>query len=163
MRTDLRKRLTDSSDAPKARHGIFPKTLYKAPFHTPSEEWVLPDASTKETEEREFVVDSGSTTRRIVYEIKTSPKYSNPTMHEKGENKRAQELRVDEASVQKIKENHETTQKLTSQLQQMQEQLSLDMSKMWNQIIVEVVSRFQSACNGSKFSFHAEPRQTLAS
>ena len=31
----------------------------KAAFHSPAEEWVLPAASTKEPEEREFVVDSG--------------------------------------------------------------------------------------------------------
>ena len=35
--------------------------------------------------------------------------------HEMGEMKRAQELRVDKFSVQKLKENHETKQKLTSQ------------------------------------------------
>ena len=43
------------------------------------------------------------------------------SMHEMGEMKRAQELRIDEVSVQKLRENHETTQKLTSQLQQIQE------------------------------------------
>ena len=41
-------------------------------------------------------------------------------MHEMGEVKRAQELRVDEVSVQKLRETHETIQQLTSQLQQMQ-------------------------------------------
>ena len=45
-------------------------------------------------------------------------------MHEMGEVKRAQELRVDEVSVQKLREKHETIQKLTSQLQQMQEQMN---------------------------------------
>ena len=39
------------------------------------------------------------------------------SMHEMGDMKRAQELRVDEVSVQKLRENHETIQKLTSQLQ----------------------------------------------
>ena len=39
-------------------------------------------------------------------------------MNEMGEMKRAQELRVDEVSVQKLRENHETVQKLTSQLQE---------------------------------------------
>ena len=29
----------------------------KATFHSPAEEWVLPAASTRELEEREFVVD----------------------------------------------------------------------------------------------------------
>ena len=42
------------------------------------------------------------------------------SMHEIGEMKRAQEQRVDEVSVQKLRENHETIQKLTSQLQEMQ-------------------------------------------
>ena len=37
---------------------------------------------------------------------------------------RAQELRVDEVSVQKLRENHETIQKLTSQLQEMQDQMN---------------------------------------
>ena len=45
-------------------------------------------------------------------------------MHEMGEMKRAQEQRVDEVSVQKSRENHETIQKLTSQLQEMQEQMN---------------------------------------
>ena len=38
-----------------------------------------------------------------------------------GEVKRAQELRVDEFFVQKLRESHETIQRLTSQLQEMQE------------------------------------------
>ena len=46
------------------------------------------------------------------------------SMHEMGEMKRAQELRVDEISVQKVTENHETIQQLTSQLQAMQEQMN---------------------------------------
>ena len=45
-------------------------------------------------------------------------------VHEMGEMKRAQELRVDEVSVQKLQENHETIQQLTSQLQHMQEQMN---------------------------------------
>ena len=36
------------------------------------------------------------------------------SMHEMGEMKRAQELRVDEVSVQKLRESHETIQRLTS-------------------------------------------------
>ena len=40
------------------------------------------------------------------------------SMHEMGEMKRAQELRVDEVSVQKLREIHETVQKLTSELQE---------------------------------------------
>ena len=46
------------------------------------------------------------------------------SMHEMGEMKRAQELRVDEISVQKFRENHETKQKLTSQLQEMRDQMN---------------------------------------
>ena len=46
------------------------------------------------------------------------------SMHKMGEIQRAQELRVDEVSVQKLRENHETIQRLTSQLQQMQEQMN---------------------------------------
>ena len=45
-------------------------------------------------------------------------------VREMGEMKRAQELRVDEFSVQKLRENHETIQRLTSQLPQMQEQMN---------------------------------------
>ena len=45
-------------------------------------------------------------------------------MHEMGEMERAQEPRVDEVSLQIIRENHETMQKLTSQLQDMQDQMS---------------------------------------
>ena len=45
-------------------------------------------------------------------------------MHEMGEIKRAQEQRIDEVSVQKFGENHETIQRLTSQVQQMQEQMN---------------------------------------
>ena len=44
------------------------------------------------------------------------------SMHEVGEMKRGQEQRVDEVSVQKL--SHETIQKLTSQLQEMQDQMN---------------------------------------
>ena len=39
-------------------------------------------------------------------------------------NQRAQELRMDEFSIQKLRESHETIQRLTSQLQSMQEQMN---------------------------------------
>ena len=42
-------------------------------------------------------------------------------VHELGEMKRAQELRVDEFSLQKMRESHETIQRLTAQMQEMQE------------------------------------------
>ena len=46
------------------------------------------------------------------------------SMHEIGEMKRVQELRVDEFSVQTLRESHDTIQTLTSQLQEMQEQMN---------------------------------------
>ena len=46
------KRLNDNSDAPEARHGIVLKTLTSSEKNK-----ALPAASTKELEEREFVVD----------------------------------------------------------------------------------------------------------
>ena len=61
----------------------------------------------------------------LVYEGKS---YSNPKYarngSEMGEIKRAQEKRIDEVSVLKLRENHETIQQLTSQLQQMQNQMN---------------------------------------
>ena len=88
-------------------------------------------------------------------------------MHEMGEMKRAQERKVDEFSVQKLRESHETIQRLTSQLQEMQEQMnSVNDSGEFqdvDRIIVEIVLRFQSTSSDSKFSFHAEPRKTIAS
>ena len=60
-------------------------------------------------------------------------------MHEMGEMKRAQERRVDEVSVQKLRENHEAIKNLTFQLQEMQEQMNSlihENYKKWNQIIV---------------------------
>ena len=44
-------------------------------------------------------------------------------MHEMGK-KESQEQRIGEVSVQKLRENHETIQQLTSQLQQMREQVN---------------------------------------
>ena len=85
------------------------------------------------------------------------------SMHEMGEIKRAQELRVDEFSVQKLRESHDTIQRLTSQIQELQERMNpQDNFKKWNRITAGVL-RFQSTCNDSRFSFHAEPRQTPTS
>ena len=84
-----------------------------------------------------------------------------------GEVKRAQELRVDVLfSVQKLRESHETIQRLTSQMQEMQEQMN-SMNDWRNsrsgiESQRESVLRSQSTSSDSKFSFHAEPRQTLA-
>ena len=52
-------------------------------------------------------------------------------MHEMGEIKRAQELRADEISVQRLREHHEKIQQLTSQLQKMQEQMN-SMNDSWD-------------------------------
>ena len=46
------------------------------------------------------------------------------SVHEMGRMKRAQDLRDDEVSVQRLRENHETPQKLTSQLQEMQDRMN---------------------------------------
>ena len=69
-------------------------------------------------------------------------------IHEMGEMKRAQELRVDEFSAQKLRENQETIHQLTSQR---------GIESLW-----EIVKRSQSTSSDSKFSFFAELRQTLA-
>ena len=59
--------------------------------------------------------------------------------------KRAQELRVDEVSVQKLRENHETMQNFTSQLQEMQDQMnSMNDSRSGIKFVWKIVSRFQS-------------------
>ena len=50
--------------------------------------------------------------------------YQIRNMHEMGDKKRAQEQRIDEVSVEKLTENHETIQQITSQLHQMQEQMN---------------------------------------
>ena len=46
------------------------------------------------------------------------------SMHEMGGMNRAQELRVDEFSPQKLRESHETIQRLTSQVQEFQERMN---------------------------------------
>ena len=81
---------------------------------------------------------------------------------------RAQELRVDEVSVQRVRENHETIQKAhisvagdakTFEFYEWFGRMTRSgIKSQW-----EIVLRSQSACNGSEFSFHAEPPQTLAS
>ena len=68
---------------------------------------------------------TSSSARRVIDEGKKVLRDTQiRSMHEMGQMKRAQELRVDEVSVQKWREKHETTQKLTSQLQEMQEQMN---------------------------------------
>ena len=84
-----------------------------------------------------------------------------------GEMKRAQELRVDEFSVQKLRESHGTIQRLTSQMQEIQEQMnSMNDSGEFQEVVPNHSGRLsyvpQSSCSDSKFSFCAEPRQTVA-
>ena len=62
--------------------------------------------------------------RRIIYEKKVLRNTQIRNMRELVEIKRAQEQRIDEVSVQKLREHHETIQHLTSLLQQMQEQMN---------------------------------------
>ena len=86
------------------------------------------------------------------------------SMHEMGEMKRAQELRVDEVSVQKSRQNH-AIQKLNFSVagnaggDEFYERFGR-ISRSGIKLQRETVLRFQSGCNRSKFSFHAEPRQT---
>ena len=55
--------------------------------------------------------------------------------HEMGELKRAQELQVDEFSVQNLRESQETIQRLTSQMREMQEQMhSLSDSREFQEV-----------------------------
>ena len=71
MRTDLRKRPDDKSDAPAETRGNMPrislssKSRKNPTFYSPSDEWVLPAASTVKPEEREFVVDSGASMQMV--------------------------------------------------------------------------------------------------
>ena len=69
--------------------------------------------------------------------------------------------------MQKLRENHETIQQLTFQLQQMLEQMnsmsdSGDSQDVESNFSGKVVSRFQSTCDDSEFSFLAQPRQKIA-
>ena len=66
-----------------------------------------------------------------------------------GKIKRAHVQQVDEVSVQELRENHETIQKLTSQLQRMQEQMnsfndSGEFQDVESNKSGRIVSRFQS-------------------
>ena len=55
---------------------------------------------------------------------KLLPDTQTRNVHGMGEMKRTQELRVDELSAQKLRESHETIQKLTSEIREMQEQMN---------------------------------------
>ena len=84
------------------------------------------------------------------------------SMHEMGEMKRAQELRVDEFSVQKLRESHDTTQKLTSQIQELQERVNCMNDTGESQDVEANYSGKFSRSSQSKSAFYDKPRQTLA-
>ena len=71
VRTGHMYRLRDSSDVLKARLWILANNRYKLKekdkdaFFSPAEKWVLPVASTKEPDDREFVVGSGASMHMV--------------------------------------------------------------------------------------------------
>ena len=79
---------------------------------------------------------------------------------------RVQELRVDEFSMQKLRESHETIQRLISQLQSMQEQSSRSMLSRdkrlpfdtWNAFVLQE-NVFGNQC--STFGLHRNPSQGI--
>ena len=72
------------------------------------------------------------------------------SIHEMGEMKRAQELRVDEFSVQKLRKSHDTIQKLTSQIQELQEKVNC-MNDSGDFLDVE------SNCSGRLYQVSSQP------
>ena len=61
--------------------------------------------------------------RKIDHERDSTSRYSDRSIHEMGKLKKAQELRVDEFSAQKLIESHDIIQELTSQIQELQERV----------------------------------------
>ena len=88
------------------------------------------------------------------------------SIHEMGELKRAQELRVDEFSVQKLSESHDTIQRLTSQIQELQEEVNCmsDSGDFQDRIEFKwkMFSSSQSTSSYSKSTYYAKLRQTDA-
>ena len=90
------------------------------------------------------------------------------SIHEVQQLKRAQEMRVDEFSIHKLRETLDTIQGLTSQIQELQKKKKNFMSVSW--MFQDVVSACsgklshvpQSAGSRSKSSIHVEPRPQLA-
>ena len=76
------------------------------------------------------------------------------SVHEMEELKRAQDLRVDEFSVQKLRENHDTIQRPTSQIQELQERVNCTSDSGEFQ---EIESNY-----GGKF-FHVPSQQAVIS
>ena len=63
--TERQQRCARSTAWVLAKNRYKLKEKDKAAFNFPAEEWVLPAASTKEPEERKFVVDSGASTHMV--------------------------------------------------------------------------------------------------
>ena len=63
--TERQQRCARSKAWNRAKNIYKVKEKDKATFYSPSEEWVLPAASPKEPEEREFVVDSGASVHMV--------------------------------------------------------------------------------------------------
>ena len=81
--------------------------------------------------------------------------------------RRAQELRVDEFSVQKLRESHDTIQQLTSQIQELHERAncmndSIQLQDYRIDLQWKNISRSQSTSSRSKSSIYVEPRQKHA-
>ena len=87
-------------------------------------------------------------------------------MHELEKMKRAQVQRVDEMSIQKLRENHETVQQVTSLLQQLQEQMnSMGSSGEFQDIESKCCGRLSHVSSQPEmipFSCFAQPRQKIA-
>ena len=77
--------------------------------------------------------------------------------------KRARELRVEEFSAQKLRESHETIQRLTLQMQDMQGKMnSMNDSEVESNHNGRLSYVSSQPVNASKLSFYAEPRPTPA-
>ena len=87
------------------------------------------------------------------------------SMHEMGEMKRAQELRVDEFSFQKLRESHDTIHRLTSQVRELQDRMNcLTDSGEIQEVGSNCSGKISpSTSSYSKSTFYAKLRQTLAS
>ena len=107
------------------------------------------------------------TTRSIGYEWKSSSRDSNSEHARDGRNEEgAQELRVDE-SLHRSWESHETIQRLTSQVQELQERMNYltdsgDFHEVESNYGGKFVTRSQSTSRDSKATLYAKLRQTLA-
>ena len=63
--TERQQRCARSKAWNLAKNMYMLKEKDRATFYSPAEEWVLSAASTKEPEEREFVVDSGASMHMV--------------------------------------------------------------------------------------------------